>query len=116
MPELQRVAIFQLGDRQPIRIANGIVGNVAIAQGEDPDVDLGFLHLLERELDRVGVPFRRAKFHHHGRVAHAKDGFADLVPMLGQIHRRAADHDVQARVVGFDDDESCERDRSGADS
>ncbi len=99
-----KVFVNLFGDRQTTGIANGIVWNVTIGLGEDVDVNLGLRDLLERKLDRVEVPFRGAEFHHDRRVGQALNGVADFSPMLGQIHRRAADHDVQTRIVRFDDD------------
>jgi hypothetical protein len=81
------VIVFHLGDRNVIA-----VGDVAIATGEDADIDIRALDHLQRHLDRAGIARGQMLHHVVGREARAFAGEPRLFAMLGQIERGARNH------------------------
>jgi hypothetical protein len=61
---LQRLstAILQLRDREPVGIVVLRRWDIAIPKGEESDIDISLLHILETYLDRPPV-FRHIVFH-----------------------------------------------------
>ncbi len=78
--QLNRPVVFHLADR------NGRpLGHIAIAIGENADVDIGVLDHLQRHLDCIGVECRQVFHHLAGRKRGAMAAKTHLIPMLGQI-------------------------------
>jgi hypothetical protein len=60
--------------------------------GKDAQVQVGFVHQTQRDLDGLGILGRQV-FHHLREHALAQTGVHHLLAMLRQIAGRAADHD-----------------------
>jgi hypothetical protein len=69
------------------------VGHVAIAEGEDAQVEIGLVDEAARERGRIGRRGRHL-FHPARQHAHTQARVDGVPPVLGQINRGAADHDA----------------------